>query len=315
MSARVIFMGTPDFAVPTLKSLIDSEYELVGVVTQPDRPSGRGKRLTPPPVKVMAEQAKIPVLQPRSLRNPEAFETLVALKPDLIVVAAFGQILRQNVLSLPAHGCINVHASLLPRWRGAAPVVASILAGDDETGVTIMQMDEGLDTGPMIAKRAIPITTEHTGGSLTAELAELGSRLLLDTLPDWLAGNLEAQPQADDLATFAPRLDKREGALDWTQLAIDIERKVRAFNPWPGTFTFGPRGQLKILKAAVADAVSLPTHNPPGTVFKQVRDVYVSTGEGILQLVTVQPAGKKAMSAEAWLNGQPDLEGSLLGFE
>ncbi|MCB0213133.1 MAG: methionyl-tRNA formyltransferase, partial [Anaerolineae bacterium] len=247
MSVKVVFMGTPDFAVPSLKALIAGPYALVGVVTQPDRPSGRGKRLTPPPVKVVAKEADIPVLQPRTLKAAEAFEALASFQPDLIVVAAFGQILRKNVLDLPRFGCINVHASLLPRWRGAAPITAAILAGDDEAGVTIMHMDEGLDTGPMIAKRAIPMTAEHTGGTLTGALAELGSHLLIDTLPDWLAGTLTPQPQPDAMVTFAPRLDKKEGLLDWSLPAVEIERKVRAFDPWPGTFTFGPKGQIKIL--------------------------------------------------------------------
>ena len=315
MSAKIVFMGTPDFAVPSLRALIGSPYELVAVVTQPDRPSGRGKRLTPPPVKVVAEEAGIPVLQPRTLKKQEAFDALAAYQPDLIVVAAFGQILRKNVLNLPPCGCVNVHASLLPRWRGAAPVTAAILAGDSETGVTIMQMDEGLDTGPMIAKRSIPITAEHTGGTLTDALAELGSQLLLDTLPDWLAGIITPQPQSDAMVTFASRLDKKEGLIDWSQPAFEIARKVRAFHPWPGTFTFGPKGQIKILDVAIADGVTPPDINVPGIVFRQQRSVYMATGEGVLELITVQPAGKKAMPAESLLNGQPDLEGNRWGAE
>ena len=313
MSTRIVFMGTPDFAVPSLTALIDSDYELAAVVTQPDRPSGRGKRLTPPPVKTVAEAAGIEVLQPRTLKSPEAFVTLAEFQPDLIVVAAFGQILRSNVLDLPPHGCINVHASLLPRWRGAAPVTAVILAGDAETGVTIMKMDEGLDTGPMIAKRAISITNDHTGGTLTTTLADLGAQLLIDTLPDWLLGKIEPQPQDNAQSTFAPRLDKQAGALDWSQPAAAIERKVRAFDPWPGTFTPGSKGPIKILNVAFAREVAAPPDSSSGTVFKQQRAVYVTTGDGVLQLITVQPAGKKAMPAEAWLNGQPELAGSQLG--
>jgi methionyl-tRNA formyltransferase len=305
-------MGTPDFAVPTLTRLIESEYELVAIVTQPDRPSGRRQILTPPPVKVVAEKAGVKLLQPQTLKAEAVVAELAALKPDLIVVAAFGQILRKNVLALPSQGCINVHASLLPRWRGAAPVVKAIQAGDAETGVTLMQMDEGLDTGPMIARRSIPIRTDHTGGTLTAELAELGAQLLIETLPAWLAGKIQAQPQDDHLATLAPRLKKEEGEIDWGRMAVEIERQVRAFSPWPGTFTQGPRDQIKILAVELVPQVT--TEALPGTLFKQPHGVYVATGAGALRLVTVQPAGKKAMSAEAMLNGQPELRNARLGW-
>jgi len=311
LSAKIIFMGTPDFAVPTLTALIQSDYNLVAVVTQPDRPSGRGQRLTPPPVKQVAQAAGLKLLQPPSLKGEATVAELAALEPDLIVVAAFGQILRRNVLTLPLYGCINVHASLLPRWRGAAPVVKAIEAGDTETGITIMQMDEGLDTGPIIAQRAIPIRSDHTGGTLTAELAELGAGLLLDVLPLWLAGKIRPQPQNDELATLAPRLKKEEGAIDWRRPAVEIERQVRAFSPWPGAFTQGLRDQIKIW--AVELAPHLTTTALPGTLFRQERGIYVATGAGALRLVTVQPAGKKVMTSEAMLNGQPDLLNSRLG--
>jgi methionyl-tRNA formyltransferase len=304
-------MGTPDFAVPTLTALIESEYELAAVVTQPDRPSGRGQTLTPPPVKVVAEKAGLKVLQPQTLKAEAAVAELAKLKPDLIVVAAFGQILRKNVLTMPRQGCINVHASLLPRWRGAAPVVKAIQAGDSETGITLMQMDEGLDTGPMIAQRAIPIRADHTGGTLTAELAELGAELLVETLPAWLAGQIQVQPQDDRLATLAPRLKKEEGEIDWSRMAVEIERQVRAFSPWPGTFTQGPRDQIKILAVELAPEVA--TEASPGTLFKQQHGVYVAAGAGVVRLVTVQPAGKKAMAAVAMLNGQPELLNARLG--
>lgn len=314
-------MGTPDFAVPALTALITCPYErgitggweVVAVVTQPDRPSGRGRKLTPPPVKVVAEKAGIPVLQSETLKAGEAVAELAAFKPHLIVVAAFGQILRKNVLALPPYGCLNIHASLLPRWRGAAPVAAAIRAGDAETGVTLMQMDEGMDTGPMIAQRAIPITPDHTGGTLTAELAELGAALLVETLPAWLSGEIDVQPQDDRLATLAPRLRKQDGELDWSQSAPEIERQVRAFSPWPGTFTQSPRGQIKILAIELAEAVPVQLHGVPGIIFKHKRGVYVTTGQGAVRLVTVQPAGKKVMGAEAMLNGQPDLWGARLG--
>jgi methionyl-tRNA formyltransferase len=313
LSARIIFMGTPDFAVPSLKALIENQYEVAAVVTQPDRPSGRGKRLTPPPVKVVAEATGLKVLQPERLKNEAVVAELAALRPDLIVVAAFGQILRQNVLDLPPYGCLNVHASLLPRWRGASPVTAAIRAGDTETGITLMKMDIGLDTGPMLTQRAIPIQPHHTGGTLTAELAELGARLLIETLPDWLAGRIQVQPQDSTLATLAPRLKKEEGEIDWDRTAVEIERQIRAFSPWPGTFTCHGSDQLKIL---VAEAAELEppdsTYRAPGTLFKWQREVYVTTGQGVIRLISVQPAGRKAMPAEAMLNGQPDLHGAKL---
>ncbi len=318
MSARIIFMGTPDFASPSLKALINVSSgeagEVVAVVTQPDRPKGRGKKLMPPPVKVVAEAAGIKVLQPLTLKSEEAVAELVALQPDLIVVAAFGQILRKNVLDLPPHGCLNVHASILPRWRGASPVTAAIKAGDTETGVTLMQMDAGLDTGPIIAQRSMPITAEHTGGSLTQELAELGAALLVDTLPAWLSGKIEALPQDDSLATKTRLLKKQDGELNWSQPAAEIECRIRAYSPWPGSFTHGPRGPIKVLAVEVDHDIAIKSGSEvPGTVFKRHREVYVTTGAGAVRLVSVQPAGKKAMAATAMLNGQPELLGAQLG--
>lgn len=316
-------MGTPDFAVPALSALITPPppplqgggvregYKVVAVVTQPDRPSGRGKQLIPSPVKRLAQSAGLKVLQPETLKDEAAVAELAALEPDLMVVAAFGQILRQNVLTLPLYGCINIHASRLPRWRGAAPVAAAIRAGDAETGVTLMLMDTGLDTGPMLARRSVPITPQHTAGTLTAELAEVGATLLLETLPAWFAGHIEPQPQDNSQATLAPRLKKEQGAIHWTQSAVEIERQVRAFDPWPGTFTEGPRGPFKILVVEVAEMID-PPQARPGTVFKYQGRVYVSTGQGVVRLVIVQPAGKKEMTAEAMLNGQPELLGARL---
>lgn len=317
MSARIIFMGTPDFAVPSLRALLNpspeqaGQWTVVAAVTQPDRPSGRGKKLSPSPVKETALAAGLPVLQPKNLKSEAGVAELDALEPDLIVVAAFGQILPRRVLTLPRFGCINIHASLLPRWRGAAPVAAAIRAGDTETGVTLMLMDEGLDTGPMLARRKIPIRAEHTRESLTAELAEIGATLLVNTLPVWLAGQIEPEPQDEARATLAPRLKKEEGAIDWRQPAHLIARQVRAFYPWPGTFTEGPRGRFKILTVEIVPG-DAGENRPPGTVFRQQKDVLVSTGQGAVRLVTVQPAGKKEMPARAMLNGQPELGGAQL---
>ncbi len=317
VTARLIFMGTPDFAVPPLTALIESagekSWEVVAVVTQPDRPKGRGKKLAAPPVKTVAQEAGIQVLQPPTLKAEAAVAELAAFEPDMIVVAAFGQILRKNVLEMPRCGCLNVHASLLPRWRGASPVTAAIRSGDTETGITLMKMDEGLDTGDIIRQRRVPIRPNHTGGTLTAELAEVGARLLVDTLPDWLAGKITPRPQDDGRATLAPRLKKSEGAIDWTQSAVEIERQVRAFYPWPGTFTHGPGGRLKIVTVVVAGDVTAPPRSNPGTVFQQRQDAFVVTGSGVIKLLTVQPAGKRVMDAVAMLNGQPELLGAQLG--
>ncbi|KAA3648864.1 MAG: methionyl-tRNA formyltransferase [Chloroflexi bacterium] len=294
-------MGSPDFAVPTLNALI--EYcKVVGVVTQPDRPAGRGRKLTPPPIKVLAEEKDLPVIQPKRLSEPDAMQQLHIWDPDLIVVAAFGQILKPNVLELPEHGCINVHASLLPRWRGAAPIHAAIRHGDAETGVTIMRMDEGLDTGPMLSKRAIPITDTDTTGSLSPRLADLGAGLLIETLPQYLRGKISLQAQDDEQATYAPMLKKQEGALDFSLPAEALARQVRAFHPWPGTFTTWNGGRLKVLKAHAIDKKAASS----GETGIEAGLPAISTLDGWLVLEQVQPAGKKPMSGGAFLNGNPD---------
>jgi methionyl-tRNA formyltransferase len=297
---KVVFMGSPDFALPTLKSLA-GHYDVVGVVTQPDRASGRGRERKAPPVKTLALELGIPLMQPEKLRLPEAMEQLRAWAPELIVVAAFGQILRKDLLELPLYGCINVHASLLPRWRGAAPINAAILHGDEETGVTIMQMDVGLDTGPMLSQRSIPLTPEDTAGSVFEKLSTLGADLLLETLPDYLAGKLTAIPQPEEGVTYAPMLKKEEGHLDFTHDVHELERRVRAFNPWPGAFMDFNGALLKIHRARVA-AGEAPVgqrhivHNQPA----------VGARGGILVLEEVQPAGKKSMSGKSFLAGARD---------
>ncbi len=311
---RTVFMGTPDFAVPTLQALLDDPaFIVVGVVTQPDRPAGRGRELRPSPVKVVAGATGIPVFQPKTLRTPEAVAQLEAWSPELIVVAAFGQILRQNVLDLPRHGCINVHASLLPRWRGAAPIQAAIRAGDAESGITIMVMDAGLDTGPMLAQEAIPIAPDETGASLHDRLAALGGPLLLRTLPAYLAGALQPQPQPDDerLITYAGQIKKEDGALDWTQSAAEIDRLVRAFTPWPGTFTTWEGRQLKIIAGHPAE--SGPAGGAPGEVLAHGEGLAIRTGAGLYILRELQLAGKKAVSAEDFVRGQASIIGAVLG--
>jgi methionyl-tRNA formyltransferase len=308
--ARVIFMGTPRFAVPTLKALAEA-HQVAGVVTQPDRPAGRGRDLHQSAVKREAVALDLPVFQPRSLRTPEAVAQLAAWRPEVIAVAAFGQILTEEVLDLPPHGCLNVHASLLPRWRGAAPVAAAILAGDEVTGVTIMKMDPGLDTGPIVAQREEPIQADDTRATLTERLSTVGAELLVETLPGYLAGEIEPWPQDDEEATFADRLRKGDGRLDWSRPAIVLDRKIRAFSPWPGTFTFWEGRRLKVIEAS-----PLPDWEGdvlPGVVVKVDDGAGVATSDGALRLEEVQLAGKRAMAIGPFLRGRQDFVGSRLG--
>ena len=298
---RVVFMGSPSFAVQTLIALT-GHYPVVGVVTQPDRPAGRGGTLVQPPVKETALRLQVPIMQPEKLRLPEAMDQLKSWDPELIVVAAFGQILRKEVLDLPRYGCINVHGSLLPRWRGAAPVQACLLAGDKETGITIMKMDPGVDTGPILSQRYLPISDEDTGGSLLAKMAPLGAELLLETLPRYLGGELTPRPQNEEGATYAPMLKKEDGRLDFNQPAVILERRVRAFQPWPGTWFEWNGAPLKVLRSHVSNDKS------PGVGHHLVVEgnPALGTKEGILILEEVQPAGKKSMPGRAFLAGARD---------
>jgi len=294
---KIVFMGSPDFSLPTLSALHEN-YPLVGVVTQPDRAAGRGRELKLPPVKKLALELDIPVIQPEKLREPEAMEQLRAWAPDAIVVAAFGQILKQDVLDLPEFGCLNVHASLLPRWRGAAPINAAILNGDEETGVTIMKMEAGLDTGPILSQRSVRIEPDERAGSLFEKLSGLGADLLLDTLPKYFAGEIEPRPQPEEGATYASMLKKEDGLLDFTRPAVELERKVRAFNPWPGTYFEWDGNLLKVHKASIG----------MGKMREGKRGTYlglpaVGTSENLLVLGEVQPAGKKPMPGKAFLAG------------
>ncbi|MCS6800859.1 MAG: methionyl-tRNA formyltransferase [Chloroflexota bacterium] len=306
---RVVFMGTPDFAVPSLRALAASGNELVAVYTQPDRPAGRGHRLTPSPVKRAALELGVPVHQPVSLRPAEEVARLAALKPDLIVVAAFGQILRPNVISIPQYGILNVHASLLPRWRGAAPIPAAILAGDQVTGITIMLIDPGLDTGPILAQEAIPIAEDDTTGTLTAKLAALGADLLLRTIPAWVAGQIQPTPQDDTLATFAPRVQPTDAIIDWRKPASQIAREVRAYQPWPGAWTTLGGRRLTILAAAPIEGEGAP----PGLILPEGRSgLAVATGEGRLRLHRVQLEGGKPLDIASFRAGHRDLIGKIL---
>ncbi len=306
-------MGTPAFAVPSLAALIEAKYEIAAVVTQPDAPAGRGQQLKPSPVKMLAQQHRLHILQPASLKPSDVVEALGALAPDVIVVAAFGQILRRDVLDLPKHHCLNVHASLLPRWRGASPVSAAIAAGDAITGVTIMLMEAGLDSGPILAQREEPILPEDTTGTLTERLARIGATLLIETLPKWLAGEITPRKQDESLVTLAGRLKKEDGKLDWSRSAVELERHVRAMSPWPSAFTTWQGRQLKVLRAELA-VVGQKNKLPNGAVLTNRNHVYVQCGDGeMLRLTEVQLEGKRAMDAEAFARGHPNLAGSVLG--
>ena len=298
MDLKVVFMGSPDFAIPTLRNLA-AHYRVIGVVTQPDRPAGRGRVLTPPPVKVLAQTLGIEVIQPEKLREPEAQAKLHEWAPDLIVVTAFGQILRKSVLELPRYGCINVHASLLPRWRGAAPIQAAILHGDKQSGATTMLLDPGIDTGPMLTQQAMDILPDDTAETLGARLSEAGADLLIRTLPGYLDGSIQPQPQDETKATYAPMLSKEEGRLDFTQPAEALERRVRAFSPWPGAFMDWQGQPLKIHRAHVTDSNS----STPGQHAIAGGLPAVDTAQGCLVFYEVQPAGKRSMPGRDFLRG------------
>lgn len=301
-SLRIIFAGTPDFAARHLDALLSSEHQVVGVFTQPDRPAGRGKKLMPSPVKVLAEEKGVPVFQPGSLRHQENQQLVADLQADIMVVVAYGLILPKAVLDMPRLGCINVHGSLLPRWRGAAPIQRSLWAGDAQTGVTIMQMDVGLDTGDMLHKLSCPITADDTSGSLYDKLADLGPQGLLHTLAQLAAGTAKPEVQDEALVTYAEKLSKEEARVDWSLSAAQLERCIRAFNPWPMSYIVIDEQPVKIWQASV---INTPTSAAPGTILEANRQgIQVATGEGILNLLSLQPAGKKAMGVQDLLNSR-----------
>lgn len=314
-SPRVVYMGTPEFAVPPLLALLRSGYDLAGVLTRPDTPAGRGQRMEESPVKQIARAENLSIHQPRTLRDPAALAELAALRPDLLVVAAYGLILPPAVLALPPKGCINIHGSLLPKHRGAAPIVAAILAGDEETGVSIMLMDAGVDTGPVLSRAAIPISDDDTTGTLTARLADQGAELLISTLPGWLEGTATPELQPSIGASYAPRIEKQDGRIRWGEPAALIARRVRAYQPWPSAYTTWRGQTLKVIKARVSDSTrdQAPGISDQGLVVVGARDeAGVITGDGVLWLEEVQLAGKRALPIETFLRGAPGFLGGKL---
>ncbi len=309
---RLVFMGTPDFAVASLEALLQSDDSVVGVVTQPDRPKGRGQILTPSPVKLLAQQEKIPLLQPLKMKAPEFLQTLAGWKPDLIVVTAFGRILPPVVLSLPPRGCINVHGSLLPKYRGAGPIQWAIINGERETGITTMLMDEGMDTGAMFLQEAIPITDDDTASTISPRLAELGGRLLVETIARLKAGTLVSKPQDSSQATMAPLLKKEDGIIDWALPATVLANRVRGLAPWPGAYTAVPGGDRWTIWRA--QAIPGPNTKPPGAVVAVTNEaIHVATGEGVLALLELQPANSRRMVVSQYLAGHPIAIGLQLG--
>ncbi|WP_336778697.1 methionyl-tRNA formyltransferase [Pantoea sp. USHLN256] len=298
---KIIFAGTPDFAARHLDALLASQHQVVGVFTQPDRPAGRGNKLTPSPVKVLAQAHDIPVFQPKSLKPEENQHLVAELQADIMVVVAYGLILPKAVLAMPRLGCINVHGSLLPRWRGAAPIQRALWAGDSETGVTIMQMDVGLDTGDMLHKLSCPITPEDTSASLYEKLAQLGPQGMLLTLDLLASGHAKPEVQDEALVSYAEKLSKEEARLDWSLSAVQLERCIRAFNPWPTSYFMVDEQPVKVWQASV-----LPHQNkhPGEIVHVDKQGIQIATADGVLNLESLQPAGKKAMSAQDLLNSR-----------
>lgn len=309
---RIVFMGTPAFAVPALEALLGSGHEVVGVYTQPDRPAGRGRRLRPSPVKAYAEQHGLPVFQPASLRrDPEACAVIAGMEPGAIVVAAYGLFLPKVVLETPRYGCLNIHPSLLPRYRGPSPVISAILEGEKTTGVTIMLLDEGMDSGPVLAQEKAAIGTEETSDELTLRLFEAGADLLVQTLAGWIRGEITPSIQDEDEATTTRLLKREDGLLDWSESASAIERRIRAFTPWPGTFTSWNGRTVKIVRGRPAQ---LGCDAVPGTVLEcEGGGVAVATGSGDLELLEVQLEGRARSTAAEFARGQRDFIGSVLG--
>lgn len=298
---RIVFMGSPDFAVPALCA-IHQRFNLVGVVSQPDRPGGRGRKLRAPPIKIRSQELGVPIIQPETLKNDAVFDQLASWEPDLIVVTAYGQILPPNILTIAKDYAINVHASVLPRWRGAAPIQAAIFMGDSETGITIMKMDAGMDTGPIISQRSTPIQNDETGGELSERLSYLGADLLIETIPEYVAGNIVPTDQDDSLATYAPQLKKADGRLDFLQPADKLVRQVRAYEPWPTSYFYW--GDLR---CTVREAHASSRLAQPGLVVQHDAFPAIGTASGLVVLDLIQPAGRKTMPADAFVRGSPEF--------
>lgn len=307
---KIIFMGTPEFAVPSLDALLNSKHNVAAIATQPDKPAGREKRLTPPPVKVRALKAGLTVLQPERIKDEGFIKTLSELNADIIVVAAFGKILPAKILHLPRYGCVNIHASLLPKYRGAAPINWAIINGEKETGITIMQMDEGLDTGGILLKERIPIAKDDTAGTLSVMLSQIGAKLLIKALEAIDVGNIKAIPQDNSKASFAPILNKGDGRIDWTREAEDIYNMVRGMDPWPGAFTYYKGGVWRVWKTAVGN----DKNETPGMVISiDGGKIDVACGKGVLSITEMQPANRKKMAASDFLRGHKIETGVILG--
>jgi len=309
---RIVYMGTPEFAVSPLEQLVHKQYPIVAVYTQPDKPAGRGRAPAPSPIKVAALGWKLLVVQPASLKEVGAIEQLASFQPEVIVVAAYGQILPQTVLEIPKHGCVNIHPSLLPKYRGASPVASAILAGEEVTGVTFMLLDAGMDTGPILAQEKVAISSSDTTGSLTSKLSQVAAQLLPDVLERWVGGKISPQLQKEAQATYSRRIAKEDGEIDWRLSAVELWRRVRAFQPWPSAYTFWQGKRLEIIEAVplpvvadlkVGQAAAL---NKEGVVFG------ISTGKGMLGVVRVQLEGKRAMASDEFLRGQKQLIGAVL---
>jgi methionyl-tRNA formyltransferase len=309
--ARIVFMGTPEFALPSLRSLM-SHQQVVGVVTQPDRPAGRGRSLKKSAVKQLAQEADIDVFQPKTLRQEESIERLRKWEPETIVVAAFGQILPKKVLDLPPAGAVNVHGSLLPRWRGASPIQYAILAGDSESGISLMKMDPGLDTGPVYIQERVELSPRETASELHDKLAELGGRLLANHLEAIIEGKLKPQPQDEALATYAPQVKKKAGLIDWNKSSLEIDRQIRAMTPWPGAYTSWQGKNMKVIAARPFGGANLPG-GVPGQIVQVQGSIIIQTGTGGLELLEVQLAGKRVAQIDNFLHGRPDFIGSQVG--
>lgn len=307
----IVFFGTPEFAVPSLRALIEAEEDITLVVTQPDRPKGRGHKPYPSPIKTAALEAGLRVMQPTSLRDGAILKKIADAKPEFIIVVAYGRVLPCLMLEIPHHGCINLHASLLPKYRGAAPIAWAIINGDRQTGVTTMLMDEGLDTGPILLQREMEINDDDTAGSLSLKLAELGASLLIETLEGMRGGLIKPTPQKGT-ASYAPPLKKEDGLIDWSKSAIEIFNLVRGMQPWPGAYCYLGNERIKILKTKPLGNIGVQ-YGRPGMIVKARDELIIGTGRGLLSIVELQPSGKNPMSASAFLQGRKIAEGSYIG--